>query len=127
VISFCIFSFRFTVFCSIPAKILGKLRDLNGSPKAAEAVAQGALFRGLQSALQSSDGSVDPIQGRPGARTLVKKPAGLKADNYKKHYMDVRQARSSHLRLFFCFHLLFRCRAIQFADSEALAKAALLH
>jgi hypothetical protein len=60
-------------------------------------------------------------------RPLVKKPGGMAGCNYRKHHTDVRQARSSHLRFFFCFHLLFRRRAIQFGDSEALAKAALLH
>jgi hypothetical protein len=40
--------------------------------------------------------------------------------------MDVREARSSLLRFFFCFQLPFRRRAIQLEESEALVKAALV-
>ena len=86
-----------------------------------------ALYRGLRISIAGA--KAQWIQYR---EDRVRAPwsnnqEGLKDDNYRKHYMDVRQARSSLLRCFLCFHLRFRRRAIQFEDSEAIVKAALLH
>ena len=96
-------------------------------PKLQKQSRRAALFRGLRISIAGAKAQWIQYREDRVRAPWSKNQEGLKADDCRKHHLDVRRARASHLRFFFCFHLLSRRRAIQFEDSEGLVQAALLH